>query len=45
MNNPYAKSGLEHAHSKDLITSVRHREAEVIRPPGEIEALANEVEA
>jgi hypothetical protein len=45
MDNPYARSGLEHAGSKAPITSVRNQEAEVMRPLGEIEVLVNEVEA
>jgi type I restriction enzyme M protein len=42
---PNAKSDLEHADPKDLIASMRGREAEVMRLLGEIEALVNQVQA
>ena len=45
IKNPNAKAGLEHADPKDLITSMRGHEAEVMRLLGEIEALVNEVQA
>ncbi|MDP1524410.1 MAG: hypothetical protein Q8M20_01245 [Rhodocyclaceae bacterium] len=45
LKNPHAKAGLEHADPKDLIAAMRGHEAEVMRLPGEIEALVNEVEA
>jgi len=45
LKNPHAKAGLEHADPKDLISSMRGHEAEVMRLLGEIEALVNEVQA
>jgi len=45
LKNPHAKAGLEHADPKDLISSMRSHEAEVMRLLGEIEALVAEVQA
>jgi len=45
LKNPHAKAGLEHADPKDLITSMRSHEAEVMRLLGEIESLVSEVQA
>ena len=43
--HPNDKAGLKHADPKDLIASIHGHEAEVMRMPGEIEALMNEVHA
>ena len=43
LKNPHAKAGLEHAHPKDLIASMRSHEAEVVRLLGEIEILVSAV--
>jgi type I restriction enzyme M protein len=45
IKNPHATAGLEHADPKDLISSMRGHEAEVMRLLGEIEALVAEVQA
>jgi type I restriction enzyme M protein len=44
LKNPNAKAGLAHAEPKDLVASMRGREAAVMRLLGEIDALVNEVE-
>lgn len=44
IKNPHAKAGLEHAHPKDLVASMRGHELEVMRLLAEIEALVSEVE-
>ena len=43
IKNPHAKAGLEHAHPKDLVASMRGHEIEVMRLLAEIESLVSEV--
>ncbi|MCP1848390.1 MULTISPECIES: type I restriction-modification system subunit M [unclassified Bradyrhizobium] len=45
LKNPNAKLGLEHADPKELITSMRSHEAEVLRLLSEIELLVDGVES